>query len=146
MRKRPPLRAQTLRQSILTRLLLGVGAQLLLLVLVALGMATAAGDNGKLAALSVERQDLGALEETMLEQRTWLQDYLASGAPEFLTEYQGERKDTGEAIGTLTDHMEGTPDAPRVASIVADARTWENWAEGLVQKGPAAGPQVRSPA
>jgi PAS domain S-box-containing protein len=142
--RRPPLRARTLRQAILTRLLLGVSAQALLLVLVALGLATVAGDNGKLTALSGEGSSLSDLEHSMLEQRAELYDYLASGSPGLLTQYTASRQETETSLTALREHAKGTPDAAQVGQIEAGVRSWESWAESLRQKGPAAGPAVRS--
>ena len=139
-------RAQTLRQAIFTRLVAGVGLQLVLLVLVALGLAAAAGDNGKLRALNSEARAVGAVEETMLEQRAQLHDYLASGDPQFLTEYTHVREETGAALTAVRELTSGTQDAEQAKQIEVKARSWESFAEDLRRKGPAAGDAVQGAA
>jgi PAS domain S-box-containing protein len=138
------LRAQTLRQAIFTRLVLGVGAQLLLFVLVAYGLAAAAASNSQLGALNSQASALGELEHSMLEQRAELHDYLASRDPQFLTQYIVSRKETEQTLATLRAQTSGTPDAKQMKQIEVATRNWEAWAEGLRQQGPPTGPVSRA--
>jgi PAS domain S-box-containing protein len=133
------LRAQTLRQAIFTMLVLGVGAQLVLFVLVAYGLAAAATNNSQLTALNSQGDALAGVEHSMLEQRAELHDYLASGEHQFLAEYLASRTETEQALAMLRAKTSGTQDAGEVKQIEAAASTWEAWAESLRQQGPAAG-------
>jgi PAS domain S-box-containing protein len=143
---RRAFRPQTLRQAIVTRLVAGIGLQVLLLVLVALGLGAAAGDYGRVKALSSEAHAVGDVEETMLEQRSALHDYLASGDPQFLAEYTHFRWETGAALTAMRELTSGTPDTEQAKQIELDARSWESWAEDLRREGPGAVDAVQGPA
>ena len=136
---RRTLRPKTLRQIIGTRFVLGVCAQLGLFVLVAFGVAMADSNNSRLTALSDEQDSVGTVEESMLEQRAEVHDYLASGSNEFLKEYLDHHQEALDGLAGLEKQTAGEPRHRQVERLGVAIKKWQSWAEGIRHKGPTPG-------
>ena len=133
---RRPRRPRTLRETVGIRFVLAVCVQLLLFIMVAFGVALASSHNGKLSQLETWQVHIGTVEESMLEQRAELHDYLASGNQEFEKGYLDHHQESLDSFTDLERDTSGSSHAGEVKRMGAMLKTWQGWAEAAREKGP----------
>jgi PAS domain S-box-containing protein len=121
----------SLRRRITSLARVGLGFQLVLVVLVLVTAAVVREDGLRAVRIRTTEDVAASLLTSMADQQTGLLTYLKPAQPDSLLLYSAGKAETETSLATLRADTSGTADAGLESQVEATVRDWQRWADDL---------------